>query len=773
MGTVRTLDKNSTTDQHHKKERITMKKTNFFHQNNTADQNNEKERITMKKNGKTNNFKKVLASTLAAIMILSTGSMLATTASAATLPAVTSQNAQALLNEDESLALANAAVNSPGSDAFFKGADALAGVVTTANPVAGIIMSGVLGAFQCVYKDSIEPEPTTADVINLINQLSAKIDDHFNEQTEQIKELTEIARLQNLANILTSIEGYNEKAMAQIALYKDDNPCAQDYQNIIDTTNGNVDTTTAFMDLSNLIINGQAGVKGLPTFKQYLELAKADKSNNNDAAQVRTDCTNFDNTVMEQYALLFTNLMTGLNAKYNKAQLQHDSGQIDDATLTSIQNSVKSEMELYCKKAAEVCTKYNEAKAELDSLTVAKVTIGDSTTEMFSLGDAWVTAEKNGGTIQLNTDWDSANLSKDVYYFTANDSFKDGGLYVNGQTGTLDLNGHAIVHSGSRKFDATVDAGTLNVIDSSGNKGSISGIQLNDGTINLNGITVRDASDSGVEANGGKLNADNCTFQNNSKTAAYVNNASADIKNCVFDGNSGKQGGAIRFLKNINLKERTLNVRSCDFLNNTADQGGAIYATYDAAIRDCNFRSNSSTGNGGAICFDYRGNGLPCVFSLRGLDFTDNKAGDKGGAIYCDSMNYLNLWDTSITRNEAKNAGGGLYAQKGSTSSCDPDIKGKITIIDNKLSNGTASNAFLGENTTSKCIFTISEKIDPSSRIGITSPTKDKTLDVVRTESKTAYENTKDVFSYDTNAYSIHRYSGFLSAYYWVEIVKN
>ena len=348
----------------------------------------------MKKNGKTNNFKKVLASTLAAIMILSTGSMLATTASAATLPAVTSQNAQALLNEDESLALANAAVNSPGSDAFFKGADALAGVVTTANPVAGIIMSGVLGAFQCVYKDSIEPEPTTADVINLINQLSAKIDDHFNEQTEQIKELTEIARLQNLANILTSIEGYNETAMAQIALYKDDNPCAQDYQNIIDTTNGNVDTTTAFMDLSNLIINGQAGVKGLPTFKQYLELAKADKSNNNDAAQVRTDCTNFDNTVMEQYALLFTNLMTGLNAKYNKAQLQHDSGQIDDATLTSIQNSVKSEMELYCKKAAEVCTKYNEAKAELDSLTVAKVTIGDSTTEMFSLGDAFISLHR-------------------------------------------------------------------------------------------------------------------------------------------------------------------------------------------------------------------------------------------------------------------------------------------------------------------------------------------------------------------------------------------
>ena len=117
-------------------------------------------------------------------------------------------------------------------------------------------------------------------------------------------------------------------------------------------------------------------------------------------------------------------------------------------------------------------------------------------------------------------------------------------------------------------------------------------------------------------------------------------------------------------------------------------------------------------------------------------------------SFYCDSMNYLNLWDTTITDNEAKNAGGGLYAQKG-------------------------SNAFLGENTTSKCIFTISEKIDPSSRIGITSPTSDKTLDVVKIANKTAYDNTKNVFSYDTGAYRINRYKGTFTSCYWVEIKKN
>ena len=104
-------------------------------------------------------------------------------------------------------------------------------------------------------------------------------------------------------------------------------------------------------------------------------------------------------------------------------------------------------------------------------------------------------------------------------------------------------------------------------------------------------------------------------------------------------------------------------------------------------------------------------------------------------------MNYLNLWDTTITDNEAKNAGGGLYAQK--------------------------------RNTTSKCIFTISEKIDPNSRIGITSPTSDKTLDVARIANKTAYDNTKNVFSYDTGAYRINRYKGTFTSCYWVEIKKN
>ena len=743
-----------------------MTATGFFKKDNTTNQNENKECVKMKKTITSTNFKRAAASALAAIMMLSAGTMFATTASAATVSAVTSQSTKSLkLNADT--------IKSPASDAFFSGANALAGVVTSANPVAGIIMSGTLGAFQCVYKDSIAPEPTAADVIKLVNELSAKIDDHYNAQTRQIKELTDITKLQNLANILTSIEGYNDKAMVQILLYKESGHCEQDYKNIINVTTGNSEITTAFMDISNLIESGQAGVKGLPTFSQYLELAKADENNNGDAAKVKDDCTNFETMVMEQYALFFTNLMTGLNSQYNLAKMQYDNGEIDKATMDSIQNSVKGDMELYCRKAAEVCKKYNESKDELSSLTAANVTVDGKTTEMFSLGDAWVTAAKNNGTIQLTKDWNSSDLSKDVYFYKANDFFKNGGLYVNGQNVTIDLNGHSLVHSGSRKFDAIVDSGSLNITDSSGSRGSISGMQLNDGTLNLNGITVRDTSDSGVENNGGNLNAENCTFTNNSKTAVYVYNASADIKNCTFDGNNGKTGGAIRFQKEVNLLDVHLNVRNCDFINNTAGEGGAVYATYDTSIRDCTFTNNSSTGNGGAICFDYRGYNLSSSLWLRGSTFTGNKSGKNGGAIYCDSMNYLNLWDMSITGNEAKDNGGGIYAQKGSTSSCDPEIKGMITIINNKLSSGTTNNAFLGENTTSKSIFTISEKIDPNSRIGITSPTSDKSLDVVRIANKTAYDNTKNVFSYDTGAYRINRYKGCMTSSYWVEIKKN
>ena len=82
------------------------------------------------------------------------------------------------------------------------------------------------------------------------------------------------------------------------------------------------------------------------------------------------------------------------------------------------------------------------------------------------------------------------------------------------------------------------------------------------------------------------------------------------------------------------------------------------------------------------------------------------------------------------------------------------------------------SNAFLGENTTSKCVFKIRENIDPGSRIGVTSNTNDGDLDICKIWKKDAYKNTANVFSYDTDKYKIHRYTHWYSELWWVEIVK-
>ena len=220
------------------------------------------------------------------------------------------------------------------------------------------------------------------------------------------------------------------------------------------------------------------------------------------------------------------------------------------------------------------------------------------------------------------------------------------------------------------------------------------------------------------------------------------------------------------------IQPHTLKVDNCNFVNNSANKGGAIFADYDATVTNSIFTGNSAAANGGAIMFDYRGRCLCESLTLTGSTFTDNTAGSNGGAIFCDSMNYLTMSDVEIRNNTAGSNGGGLYCQKGSSSSCDPDISGKITIIDNQLTNGTKSNAFLGENKTSKCVFKITDNIDPSSRIGVTSNTNDGDLDICKIWNKDAYKNTANVFSYDTDKYKINRYTHWYSDFWWVEIVK-
>ena len=332
-------------------------------------------------------------------------------------------------------------------------------------------------------------------------------------------------------------------------------------------------------------------------------------------------------------------------------------------------------------------------------------------------------------------------------------------------------------------------------MDSSGKRSAINGLLSSGGKVTIDGVTIKDSADAGIRVNdlmldvknttftGNKNSAvvtgnnadttiENCIFKNNKESAVYNKNSNVTLKNSLFEDNcsdsdngSTKNGGAV-------YSHCTLTVDNCTFVNNSAKKGGAIYADDTTNVTNSIFKGNSAEANGGAIMFDYRGWGSCEILTINGSKFTDNTAGSNGGAIFCDSMNYLTMSDVEIRNNTAGSNGAGLYCQKGSSSSCDPEISGKITIIDNKLTNGTKSNAFLGENTTSKCVFKIRENIDPGSRIGVTSNTNDGDLDICKIWKKDAYKNTASVFSYDTDKYKIHRYTHWYSELWWVEIVK-
>ncbi len=360
-------------------------------------------------------IKRLLASIMTGAIILSAASaMSVTAASAVTTQAICLQTKQ----------------NSEVTDGLFTAAETLMGVVTTANPAAGIIGSGLLGAFKSFYNSSTQSsQPSNQEIVDFLNSLSDKLDQHYNDEAMQLKALASIEKLQNMSRILTSVKGYNEDAITQIGLYNDQKVCDQTYLNIIKYTSGNQDFTKDFNDLSNLIIDGETGIKGGPSFMEYLKLSEESDDNNNDAALVKQDSTLFNKMVMEQYTLYFSNYITGLNAEYNLAEWNYQHGNITAEKRDSIQESVTAIMSDKFKLAKKVCDSFTQAQNKIDDLTVAKVTNGSTTTEMFSLGDAWVYAAKNNGTIRLVKDWNNSDLSKDIYYYKANGNFKDGGLF--------------------------------------------------------------------------------------------------------------------------------------------------------------------------------------------------------------------------------------------------------------------------------------------------------------------------------------------------------
>ncbi|MBQ9790658.1 MAG: hypothetical protein IJW24_03585, partial [Clostridia bacterium] len=149
----------------------------------------------------------------------------------------------------------------------------------------------------------------------------------------------------------------------------------------------------------------------------------------------------------------------------------------------------------------------------------------------------------------------------------------------------------------------------------------------------------------------------------------------------LFEGNEAGCGGGIQFHNNGKLTCESGS--SVKFLNNTAkSSGGAIrfYSKYDIDMDGFEFESNSANFGGAILINTAKYNG---AVTINNSTFTENEAGESGGAIYMDSASYqsgivagdLTINGCSFSGNTAETSGTALYCNKQNTT-----LSGNTTI---------------------------------------------------------------------------------------------
>ena len=184
-----------------------------------------------------------------------------------------------------------------------------------------------------------------------------------------------------------------------------------------------------------------------------------------------------------------------------------------------------------------------------------------------------------------------------------------------------------------------------------------------DHTLNLQYLTLTGGSPvvgnagGAILADGGSLQISHSHFYNNSASdggAIYQGKADGVVRltNDLFENNhsTNGQGGAI-------FANGTIISTDSIFNSNTANShGGAMTVwTGDTTITGGSFTSNTAGGNGGAVNVN---NGL----SVSGVTFTSNTSGDSGGAITQWNASFtISIVSSNFHGNKATNKGGGVY----------------------------------------------------------------------------------------------------------------
>ena len=268
------------------------------------------------------------------------------------------------------------------------------------------------------------------------------------------------------------------------------------------------------------------------------------------------------------------------------------------------------------------------------------------------------------------------------------------------------LKGIRIVNSASLEGGAIRNEGKLTVIDcvfsniGSTNKG---GVIANFGTAKVTGTKFtgcKAGNAGGVIYNAGSFEAENCEFTKNQALDGGVifnyTSGTVTLNNVVISENKTTQygGGAV-------TNYGTLTVKNFNINNNTAaSNGGAIWTNNYAYLENGSMESNTANADGGAVTvadgllelheavlssntakghggairnkadkgtvkayntiFEYNSaNGDGGAASIRGINefhncvFSDNKSGNKGGALDLASSSNTKLYGCSIYDNTA------------------------------------------------------------------------------------------------------------------------
>ena len=259
--------------------------------------------------------------------------------------------------------------------------------------------------------------------------------------------------------------------------------------------------------------------------------------------------------------------------------------------------------------------------------------------------------EGGGGAIKVETDKVNTELiTIDNSEFTLNTSANYGGA-IDFRHGELKITNSKFLNNSAALSGAIVQRVNAKFLTIENSKFENNSAGQAGGALGL----FNDAKISNTQFIGNKITADPDNKEGGG--AIFMGSVSnvAAIENVLFENNSSVTTGGAIGMRDPNQGDNSaasLEISGAIFKNNTANgNGGAIFNTFaDTTIKNSEFVGNSGF-NGGAIYNEKSGiyTAVPAGLTIEDVNFTDNKALGRGGAIFANGDVTVNAKNSNVT----------------------------------------------------------------------------------------------------------------------------